>query len=923
MITQGIVVLALLFLLLPAPAPAQPGTWIAGPLVNAVAGANGPIDASILWDRDGEGSEPDWLVVGGNFTSIAGVAANRIAARNPYTGQWQPLGNGVSTTNGGVYCLTVYHGDLIVGGFFSPDTPTGLNVARWDGSAWHAMGAGFGGGVMALSVYNDEVVAGGYLGLTGGTPIEGAARWNGTSWIQLGSGPGFVVWSLGFYNGELIAGGDCNGESGSEYQPGIKAWNGSSWRTLGSGMGPIGKRVTSLTLYNGELIAGGSFTDAGGVAANKVARWNGSSWQSMGTIASGDHDLVVAFANQSGLLYGGVLVFVSAGVWDGQLSRWNGSSWTSVGSTDADLNCLSVLDGDVIVGGAFVAAGGQVANGLARWTGTDWGPFDGGTVSEVDCFASYHTRFVAGGLFQQPSPGYPIYDVVGWDGLTLKPFGSGMNGTVYALESSDASSPYELIAAGSFFQAGGVTATRIARWFERDVGFPPPAWEAMGAGFNNAVYAVEHYNGQIYAGGAFSATGATSIGRIARWNEATHTWQPLGSGMNGTVYALKAYGGYLYAGGSFTGAGGVLTGGLARWNGSSWSTVDGINFVGTVYALEVYLGLLEVGGSFSWFSGSPNAITYIPNVGFSSFGGTNGAVRALASINGALFLAGDFTTVGGSTAAARVAYYDTGWHPAGSGTNASVRALAGFHGEANAGGTFTAVSGAAMTSPGWGRFTESGVPWLASQPASRSVTSGAEITFTSRPALGYSGATLQWFHNDQPLANGPTGHGLVAGKPIGAEAVATGSTISGANEATLTITNAAIEDAGSYRLVVSNAYGGANSNTVTLTVDGITATPTSAAPSSHVFEALGPNPTRGAVGLAFGLARDADVRATVHDVAGRRVRVIDLGRLPAGRQRTSWDGRDDGGSAVRAGLFFVTLEVDGRRVGTRRIVVQR
>ena len=42
-----------------------------------------------------------------------------------------------------------------------------------------------------------------------------------------------------------------------------------------------------------------------------------------------------------------------------------------------------------------------------------------------------------------------------------------------------------------FTQAGGVAANNIARWNESQTIFPPPAWQAMGAGFNNAVYAIE------------------------------------------------------------------------------------------------------------------------------------------------------------------------------------------------------------------------------------------------------------------------------------------------------------------------------------------------------------------------------------------------------------------------------------------------
>ncbi len=46
---------------------------------------------------------------------------------------------------------------------------------------------------------------------------------------------------------------------------------------------------------------------------------------------------------------------------------------------------------------------------------------------------------------------------------------------------------------------------------------------------------------------------------------------------------------------------------------------------------------------------------------------------------------------------------------------------------------------------------------------------------------------------------------------------------------------------------------------------------------------------------------------TVHDVAGRVVRRLDGGALPAGRHPIAWDARDDGGRRVPAGVYLVRL----------------
>ena len=54
-----------------------------------------------------------------------------------------------------------------------------------------------------------------------------------------------------------------------------------NWTPLGSGMNG---QVLALCVYNNELIAGGSFTTAGGISANYIAKWNGSSWSPLGSM---------------------------------------------------------------------------------------------------------------------------------------------------------------------------------------------------------------------------------------------------------------------------------------------------------------------------------------------------------------------------------------------------------------------------------------------------------------------------------------------------------------------------------------------------------------------------------------------------------------------------------------------------------------
>jgi glucose/arabinose dehydrogenase len=94
------------------------------------------------------------------------------------------------------------------------------------------------------------------------------------------------------------------------------------------------------------------------------------------------------------------------------------------------------------------------------------------------------------------------------------------------------------------------------------------------------------------------------------------------------------------------------------------------------------------------------------------------------------------------------------------------------------------------------------------------------------------------------------------------------------------------------------------------------------APIGRMMEASlsgAPNPFRSSADVWFRLAERAPVTLTVHDLAGRRVRELLRGTAEAGDTRVTWDGRDDSGLSVPAGLYFVRLD-RGRSVETTRLL---
>jgi len=83
-----------------------------------------------------------------------------------------------------------------------------------------------------------------------------------------------------------------------------------------------------------------------------------------------------------------------------------------------------------------------------------------------------------------------------------------------------------------------------------------------------------------------------------------------------------------------------------------------------------------------------------------------------------------------------------------------------------------------------------------------------------------------------------------------------------------------------------------------------------------------PNPVRDQAALRFDLPQAGRVRVRIFDVAGRQVREVVHRDATVGRFTVHWDGRDDRGRLVAAGVYVARLESGAAKVA-RRVVVSR
>lgn len=644
---------ALALVLSPTAVVAQCGTqWLPDP---GQAGTTSSF-VSTPWDPDGAGPLPAVLVVGGFFRTIGNVAADRLAVYDPVQRSYAPFGSGA---DGPVTALLVLaNGDLVVSGSFG--TIGGIpapGFARYDGSVWTAIGPAPGppfGAARLLEMPNGDLIAAGEFTSIAGVPANRIARWNGASWSAMDVGFSNSVAALAVRpNGELFAAGALGQSTANNVMQGVARWTGTGWATVGGGL-PYSS-VSSLCVHsNGDLLAGRRAASAN----ESVARWDGSSWSYVGPTSPGGAVGVGALLEEPN----GDVVAIGTDAAGPLLLRRSGSTWNNLGAGSGSAVWTPMQVARTAAGELLIGVGGWVSSFQTRFANGAWtsdAPGFDYRVSELAIAAD--GAVIAAGFFTQANGVIAPY-VARHDGTAWQSLGGG---TDHPVRTVDVLPNGDVVIAGDFGRAGVVTTGDVARWNGSQ--WSPMPWlqpiiNAITHGPSGEIYAAHgdpgsgHYsvarstggawteivdhpycngrvaaiavmpNGDVVAGGAFSAVGSRAANFVARWNGTS--WSALGGGMNLDVHKLRVLAnGDLVAGGAFTMAGGTPAPYVARWNGTSWSALGaGPGAVVTALA-ELPDGDLLAGGEFA----GGHALMRWDGTAWSPFGAPSpGPVWALA-----------------------------------------------------------------------------------------------------------------------------------------------------------------------------------------------------------------------------------------------------------------------------------------------------
>ncbi|HZM01242.1 MAG TPA: hypothetical protein VFD43_13425 [Planctomycetota bacterium] len=667
---------------------------------------------------------------------VTPVGTIALAADSACRPEWLPTFGGLKGVDDTIYALAV-HDDgtaggpaLYLGGQFSLAGGLAASaIARWDGTAWSALGGGLDGTVLALASHDDgsgpALYAGGEFTTADGTVVNHIARWDGSRWSALGAGLKFPVRALAVFEDGgpggpvLIAGGGSLSPAGPPVRV-LAKWDGAQWTPFG---GAVNGAVLALAVVDGvggagpALYAGGTFTVANGAVVNHVMRRRADThWMALGTGTNGPVHAIAAFDDGSGggpALYVGGNFASAGGASATNVAKWSGSSWSALGDGMRNgVRALSAWDDGTGAGSALYAAGTVTspyivaAPQVAKWDGAVWTPVGSDLYGDVFALQGFplsadeRALFAGGDL--GAADGHHVDGLIAWDGSAwTAPPGKGINGSAVVLEVFDdgQAGGSALFMGGGYTKADDIVTNKIgkwdgAEWFSLDGGV-----EGIGDTVRSLAVFDDGLGGgpALYAGGILKAAGGVPMNRIAKWDGTS--WWPVGAGFTSAVEALEVYddggGPALYAGGTASH--------ISKWDGSSWTTVPGSS-PGAVNHMIVF------------DAGSGPALFVARSVTVYSWNGTtwsslpymnNGEVNELAVFDDrsgagpALYACGNFTLAGG-VPASRIAKWDgSSWAPLGSGMNGRVTSLGVFDDGCGAGpalyagGDFTSAGGMA------------------------------------------------------------------------------------------------------------------------------------------------------------------------------------------------------------------------------------
>lgn len=320
----------------------------------------------------------------GRFTSIGSVTTEGVAKLDVSTGEWQAMGTGLHYSyigdGEGEYLFIDSSDNVYVTGKFTDAggvSNTGL-VAMWNGTSWEAVGTGLGvnttlGRGAVITKVGDALFVGGRdIELANETPVDGIAMYKDGAWSVVSFvgavGTVFVTAFEEDSEGNLLIATSysrigVNFKGILKYDPETDTL--TEFTTLADG--------TVSAIYceelTGDIYIGGGFDSVQGIAAKRIARYvkAASTWEAIGAGFSSGSVIKITKDTDGKIIVAGAIWDI-AGSGKNCMAKWTGSAWVPYGggSNLAVTDLIIKDDNTAVAAGQFSTIGGVTISYIAN-----------------------------------------------------------------------------------------------------------------------------------------------------------------------------------------------------------------------------------------------------------------------------------------------------------------------------------------------------------------------------------------------------------------------------------------------------------------------------------------------------------------------------------------------------------------------------
>ncbi len=299
------------------------------------------------------------IALSGDFLTAGTDSITRLAhwAGNAMSPLYQTEG-----PNDLVFDLAIYDGELIAGGRFTSIDGLDINcVAAWNGTQWRQLGAGVGAptgnGVVRFTIWDGKLVAVGEPQCT--------AAWDGNSWSPMGGFSGLLIAAIE-YQGDLLVGGQISEPGNAMLRLGDSGWDVYPGSQIDGG-----NVIYDFEIFNNDLLVGGIFQTFGELSSgDNLVRLSNSNWSVFAEGVGGNVYHIGSY--QNGVVVSGFFSNVGSGLPAKNVAFYGDLRWHALGSGFNNWAWSSLVDGDLLtMAGSFTAAGNHPGFRVASWEKVD------------------------------------------------------------------------------------------------------------------------------------------------------------------------------------------------------------------------------------------------------------------------------------------------------------------------------------------------------------------------------------------------------------------------------------------------------------------------------------------------------------------------------------------------------------------------